>query len=691
MDSGNTSERLNRLQSECDKELARKLKLLSKLHDAKVKLDTLQENLTMPENQETSASNNDKDIMDFSMKLFHQNKLHRHIVEESLKSTAPASIDIETFVETEQEHHASRGIFDCTRVNPLLNHGFDPTFTHEFQYQFDEISNQPQENASSSSSNKTDKSGVNDQKPDKSEKPEPEKADQSCVEKEPVTDDGAKAEYKGLEGLENVISSGSDSQLLTRSRIASVINDTVQFNNDDETTWRDIHWFDLPKLIELMTSDAQDVAAMRRIVILTHTIFCDSRDLLKALSNRYFQPYPSNLTPSELFMYAQKTLHPMRLRVIGVIKYWMKEHWMDDFHGNKHLQEHVLKFISDVKDDKTAIDISKTYEYNTYVANVMSMSSATRCKKLAQQLTNVVTQQQLMAQNMENRLSVRRSTGYRCLTPHSPQSTSTEKTRSASNSIDRSRLKHYILSFKISDLANALMEMSNMIFVNLKSRECVNKAWSDSRSHMNTIAQITSQHEAIAAMFQSEVLSCGDIDTRSKVLETVINLASQSVELGNFHAAHGLYSSISSNILRLRKTLAQVDPKCMKKYDQLKRLFSQSANRVNLRNKIQEYLGRPCIPEFSIIVKDLTFVEDGNKSTSENLINWFKCRKLATIIEQIKMHQNQNTMLLSSNNVVDGAAMEYLEANISNWQRMLAIKGDKIIWTEFRNLSKSLE
>ena len=206
----------------------------------------------------------------------------------------------------------------------------------------------------------------------------------------------------------------------------------------------------------------------------------------------------------------------------------------------------------------------------------------------------------------------------------------------------------------------------------------------------NSISQMTNQHESIAAMFQNEILTYKDVHMRSNVLNHVIKLASYLVQTGNFHAAHGIYSSISSNVLRLKRTFALLPKSSVKKYDQLKHLFSQSGNRVNLRNKIQEYLGRACIPEFSIIVKDLTFVEDGNASTHGNLVNWFKCRKLATIIEQIKMHQNQNTQLFSINKV-ECAALDYMQFKISSWERLLLTKGDKAIWAEFRQMSRALE
>ena len=122
-----------------------------------------------------------------------------------------------------------------------------------------------------------------------------------------------------------------------------------------------IHWIKFNKLIELLTSDNYK---MRRITILTHTGFCDSIELLAALSNRYFLPFPPNLCEQELIFWIEKYQQPIRFRVIATIKYWMKEHWKDDFADNKQLQQAMYDFCEDIKTESKSHNIQVIIHQN---------------------------------------------------------------------------------------------------------------------------------------------------------------------------------------------------------------------------------------------------------------------------------------------------------------------------------------
>ena len=109
--------------------------------------------------------------------------------------------------------------------------------------------------------------------------------------------------------------------------------------------WTNIHWITIPKLISLLTSDRKDVIQLGRIVLLTHTTFCSSIKLLQLLNNKYFSPIPINLTKKEIIYYNDHYLRPIKIRVIGILKAWMKEHWYHDFSQNIKLQQLMIQII----------------------------------------------------------------------------------------------------------------------------------------------------------------------------------------------------------------------------------------------------------------------------------------------------------------------------------------------------------
>ena len=436
-----------------------------------------------------------------------------------------------------------------------------------------------------------------------------------------------------------------------------------------------IHWIKFNKLVELLTSDNYK---MRRITILTHTQFCDSIQLLSALTNRYFMPYPPNLCESELKYWIEKKQQPIRFRVIATIKYWMKEHWKDDFADNKELQQAMLSFCDDIKSE------AKTH-------NIQCMNPC----KLAQQIKSMMNKQSQKDLVMREKM----------------------KQREKSLSSDHGNLnaKHddnfnYILltSNNIQILSNCITELCLTVFMSIKPRECVNKAWSDSTKAPN-LYYMTLQHELIVAFVQESLLNEKDLNKRAVILDIFIRISHTLSIDGNFHGSHAIYSAINmSQIYRLKQTFSLINKNTNKKLMDLKHLFNYRNNRMNLRNKIQEYLAQECIPDLSILRRDLTFVEDGNKSVDKdngNLINFFKCQLLAKIIEQIKMHQNANMQNINelssqmtimdleglSTSQINPVAFEYIRIKIEKWKRVFQVDGDKKVWERFRKMSQELE
>ena len=450
-----------------------------------------------------------------------------------------------------------------------------------------------------------------------------------------------------------------------------------------------IHWIKFNKLIELLSSD---YSKMRRITILTHTGFCHSTQLLSALSNRYFMPFPPNLSPPELSLWIEKYRDLIRFRVIATIKYWLKEHWIDDFVDNDQLQKCMLEFCESIRREPA-------HPRRGGGGSGSSLHAMNR-SKLAEQIKKTMTEQK-----KKDRLSLLKLM---------------ERQKSLSDSVqiegseEHDASYHYVLlsSHGVEVLSDCITELCLSVFMAIKPRECVDRAWGDPQRAPNLYYMIQ-QHELLVAFVLESILCEEDLCRRVDILAVFIKISWQLSVDGNFHGSHAVHCGFNmQSIYRLKATWSQLHKSAVKKCEDLKHLYDFSNGRINLRNRIQEYLPQKCIPELSIIRKDLTLVEEGNESTitipahshsdhadsdgkeangkrPEILINFFKSQMLAKSIEQIKMHQQNNKQAADRN--IHSAAYEYIRLKVQRWQHRFQVTTDKQRREQFMEMSYRIE
>ena len=436
-----------------------------------------------------------------------------------------------------------------------------------------------------------------------------------------------------------------------------------------------IHWIKFNKLIELLSSD---YSKMRRITILTHTGFCDSICLLSALSNRYFMPFPPNLSPQELSLWIEKYQNLIRFRVIATIKYWLKEHWEDDFVDNQKLQKCMLEFCESIRREPPHPRCGGSALSSTCVMNQ---------SKLAEQIKKTMTEQKNKDRLSEAKLKQR-------------QKSLSDSVR-INDKEEHDVQYHYVLltGKGIDILSNCITELCLSVFMAIKPRECVDKAWGDPERAPNLYYMIQ-QHELLVAFVLESILCEEDLDRRVDILSVFIKMSWQLSVDGNFHGSHAIHCGFNmQSIYRLKRTWAELHKSTVKKFEDLKHLYDYSNGRINLRNRIQEYLPQKCIPELSIIRKDLTLVEEGNESTMtkqrgdgkrpEILINFFKSQMLAKSIEQIKMHQQNNKQ--AADHVINFEAYEYIRLKIQRWKARFHDTDDKHRREQFMEMSYKIE
>ncbi|OGE56594.1 hypothetical protein PENARI_c003G11399 [Penicillium arizonense] len=120
----------------------------------------------------------------------------------------------------------------------------------------------------------------------------------------------------------------------------------------------------------------------------------------------------------------------------------------------------------------------------------------------------------------------------------------------------------------------------------------------------------------------------------------LVNVATECYNLRNYSAVISILSGLeSAPIYRLARTWAMVTQRSCDALRPLQAMVS-SAQNYNAYRETLRMTVPPCIPFLGLFLKDLTFIEDGNPSvTQEGLINFHKCTMLASSVHEIRRFQ----------------------------------------------------
>jgi Rap guanine nucleotide exchange factor 2 len=124
---------------------------------------------------------------------------------------------------------------------------------------------------------------------------------------------------------------------------------------------------------------------------------------------------------------------------------------------------------------------------------------------------------------------------------------------------------------------------------------------------------------------------------RVQILKRFIKVATQCRECRNFNSMFAIVSGLGHcSVARLRNTWDKLPTKHQRLFNEMQELMDPSRNMGKYRSLLAQTAGQtPMIPFYPVVRKDLTFIDLGNLSTMENLINFEKMRMVAKEIRQL--------------------------------------------------------
>ncbi|KAK7939574.1 hypothetical protein WMY93_002900 [Mugilogobius chulae] len=139
----------------------------------------------------------------------------------------------------------------------------------------------------------------------------------------------------------------------------------------------------------------------------------------------------------------------------------------------------------------------------------------------------------------------------------------------------------------------------------------------------------------------TEVCLCSQLSKRVQLLKKFIKIAAHCKEYRNLNAFFAIIMGLSNPaVSRLSQTWEKLPSKFKKFYSEFENFMDPSRNHRAYRLAVAK-LEPPIIPFMPLLIKDMTFTHEGNKTFIDNLVNFEKMRMIANTVKIVRYCRSQ--------------------------------------------------
>ena len=195
-----------------------------------------------------------------------------------------------------------------------------------------------------------------------------------------------------------------------------------------------------------------------------------------------------------------------------------------------------------------------------------------------------------------------------------------------------------LLDLDVSETATQLMVEDYKIFQQIEQTEYVDHIFeiksTFGKENLDKFSELMNKETLWVV---SELVQENNMIKRSKMVKRFIQISKQCREIQNFNSmfaiVQGLYHPA---VKRLKQTWERVPEKYSKLLKDLNDIMDPSRNFSRYRNLIKSDMVKPpLIPIYPMVSKDFAFVDIGNKTRVEGLINFEKMRLVANLCRSL--------------------------------------------------------
>uniref|UniRef100_A0A4W5PWB5 Rap guanine nucleotide exchange factor 4 n=1 Tax=Hucho hucho TaxID=62062 RepID=A0A4W5PWB5_9TELE len=139
----------------------------------------------------------------------------------------------------------------------------------------------------------------------------------------------------------------------------------------------------------------------------------------------------------------------------------------------------------------------------------------------------------------------------------------------------------------------------------------------------------------------TEVCLCGQLSKRVQLLKKFIKIAAHCREFKNLNSFFAIIMGMSNPaVSRLTQTWEKLPSKFKKFYAEFESVMDPSRNHRAYRLTVTK-IEPPIIPFMPLLLKDMTFSHEGNKTFIDNMVNFEKIRMIANTIRAVRHCRSQ--------------------------------------------------
>uniref|UniRef100_A0A3Q3X5Q0 Ras-GEF domain-containing protein n=1 Tax=Mola mola TaxID=94237 RepID=A0A3Q3X5Q0_MOLML len=236
------------------------------------------------------------------------------------------------------------------------------------------------------------------------------------------------------------------------------------------------------------------------------------------------------------------------------------------------------------------------------------------------------------------------------------------------DSAELSRRPVRLLGINTWDVAAALTHLDWTLFKSIHEQELVYYTLSRApgTGHTMALSVLLQRCNEVQQWVMSEVLMCVSLNKRVQLLKKFIKIAAHCKTQRNLNSAFAIIMGLNTAaVSRLNQTWEKCPGKFKKLFSELELITDPSLNHKAYREAFKR-MKPPKIPFMPLLLKDITFIHEGNKTFHDNLVNF---EKLVSWVTSVKSQCND---VIGADSVEVRASVHYLHI-IDNQQTLFEL------------------
>ncbi|XP_020487290.1 rap guanine nucleotide exchange factor 5 [Labrus bergylta] len=244
------------------------------------------------------------------------------------------------------------------------------------------------------------------------------------------------------------------------------------------------------------------------------------------------------------------------------------------------------------------------------------------------------------------------------------------------DSAELSRRTVRLLGINTWDVAAALTHLDWSLFKSIHEQELVYYTLSRSPGggHTAALTVLLQRCNEVQQWVMSEVLMCVSLNKRVQLLKKFIKIAAHCKAQRNLNSAFAIIMGLNTAaVSRLNQTWEKCPGKFKKLFSELELITDPSLNHKAYREAFKR-MKPPKIPFMPLLLKDITFIHEGNKTFHDNLVNFEKLHMIADTVRMIRHCQSDQpgNEVIGNDSVEVRASVHYLHI-IDNQQTLFEL------------------